>query len=229
MEAGSRSFNFTLTPGKYFHLAAANLEGNGSITLVDREFCGDARFAANSETVAPQRSTLLSGRQSLEAFADKDSEFEVPLYPVGSAIALVADTLGSGISSLEAFGKGLSDGFLPRDSVYTFSSSRVFAMYNLPLDTPGQICLASVVMPSAVLPRSGGEESPLWAFEARVGLPGGSVTRSELGIAEPLLPGQIRIVKVKIDEKGVLRPADARVGLSVTLDWKPGMTEEIEF
>ena len=54
--------------------------------------------------------------------------------------------------------------------------------------------------------------------------PDGTTTRTVLGIKEPLRAGQFKIVKVRIGEQGEIQPEAQEVGVSVTLDWKPGGT-----
>jgi hypothetical protein len=73
----------------------------------------------------------------------------------------------------------------------------------------------------------------LWEF--RVYVPSPNSTRQEtettytvtnLLIKEALNPGQLKIVKARVDENGVIIPASPEVGTSVTLDWKEGLIIE---
>ena len=51
----------------------------------------------------------------------------------------------------------------------------------------------------------------------------GSVTESILGIKKPLRAGQLKIIKGRVrPDGGIDVTSDADVGVSVSLDWKPG-------
>ena len=62
----------------------------------------------------------------------------------------------------------------------------------------------------------------LWEFRVYLPQPDGTTTETILGIKEPLRAGQLKIVRVRIGDKGIPEPESPNVGVSVTLDWKPG-------
>lgn len=62
----------------------------------------------------------------------------------------------------------------------------------------------------------------LWEFRVYLPQPDGTTTETILGIKEPLRAGQLKIVKVRIGENGIPESESPNVGISVTLDWKPG-------
>ena len=63
----------------------------------------------------------------------------------------------------------------------------------------------------------------IWRYVALVTLPGGSVTRSDIWVKEPLLAGELKIIKGYLDgQGGVHTDSEAVVGVSITIDWKPG-------
>jgi hypothetical protein len=66
------------------------------------------------------------------------------------------------------------------------------------------------------------DEEALW--EIRVYVPHENGTKDEyvLGIKEPIRAGQFKIIRVKMGENGKIISEDPLVGVSVTLDWKPG-------
>ena len=63
-----------------------------------------------------------------------------------------------------------------------------------------------------------GQEA-LWEFHVFVPQPDGSVTKTVLGIREPLRAGQLKIVRCKLGEKGAIETSDHSVAVSVTLNW----------
>ena len=63
----------------------------------------------------------------------------------------------------------------------------------------------------------------LWEYIIYVTLEDGSITKTILEMKEPLLAGELKIVKGRMDAKGIVQPTDMKVGVSVTLDWNQGM------
>ena len=68
-----------------------------------------------------------------------------------------------------------------------------------------------------------GEQS-LWEYRVYVTNADGTVTESIVGMREPLRAGQLKIVQVWIGDDGRVMSNTPEVGISVTLDWKPGNT-----
>ena len=50
----------------------------------------------------------------------------------------------------------------------------------------------------------------------------GSITENLLYVREPLKAGELKVVKVRLKERGEVEAVSVDVGVSVTLDWKPG-------
>lgn len=73
-----------------------------------------------------------------------------------------------------------------------------------------------------IIPEGGSDGEPLWEYIAYVTLEDGSVTRTILSITEPLLAGELKIIKARMSPKGIVEPTDVKVGVSVTLDWNQG-------
>jgi hypothetical protein len=53
-------------------------------------------------------------------------------------------------------------------------------------------------------------------------MPDGTVTRTLLSLYKPLKAGDIRVIKVNVNDDGGISTTDSNVGASVTLDWKSG-------
>ena len=76
-------------------------------------------------------------------------------------------------------------------------------------------------------------ENALWEFRVYIPQPnsegtraGESVTETILRIKEPLRAGQLKIIKARVGENGVILPENPEVSTSVTLDWKQGLDIE---
>lgn len=63
----------------------------------------------------------------------------------------------------------------------------------------------------------------LWEYIVFVTLEDGSITKTTLEMKEPLLAGEMKIVKGRMDTKGIVQPTDMKVGVSVMLNWNEGM------
>jgi hypothetical protein len=79
-----------------------------------------------------------------------------------------------------------------------------------------------------IVPEGEPSGDPLWEYITYVTLEDGSVTKTTLTIAEPLLAGELKVIKGVMDTKGEVHPVDQSVGCSVTLDWTPGMNIDTE-
>ena len=79
-----------------------------------------------------------------------------------------------------------------------------------------------------IIPEGESSGEPLWEYIAYVTLEDGSVTKTTLTIKEPLLAGELKIIKAHMNPKGEVLPSDVNVGCSVTLDWSPGVNIETE-
>ena len=55
---------------------------------------------------------------------------------------------------------------------------------------------------------------------------GGSITETVMRIKQPLRAGQLKIIKGRVNENGVVVPDNPEVSTSVTLDWKEGLDIE---
>ena len=105
----------------------------------------------------------------------------------------------------------------------------------------GQLCFCSVNFPSRepettrtvieteepFIAQEG--EKSLWEFQVYVPDPrsaqsraGRKITQTVLRLRRPLRAGQLIIIKGRVQEDGSIATTMSEVGVSVTLDWKPG-------
>lgn len=225
MDADHSSYTLYIPARRYMHLALANVEKNGAVRVEGDGYCARSRFVlAEKDTVDSQRTGLFSARLPMDIKAGEDQQFDVTLYMVNCAVALVADTLETGLRDLTAYASGFSDGFSIRDSVYHYDTNPVVRMDRLPLDSPGEVCLATVTFPSRPATRA---DDACWDLDVYATTQSGSITRTRLDVQEPVEAGELRIIKVSALPDGSLEPRKSSVGASVALDWNPGTEEEI--
>lgn len=250
MNASQTSYTLHLPVHNYMHNAAANIQGNGVVTLENE---GLGHGSSLDQTVGTKSSLMLSAPASDSVYTHKtglfigrlkemdikagvkEQVFKVTLSMANSATALVIDTIGSGLKDIKVFSTGFAIGFKLADSVYNYPSSSPIVI-NDELNVSGgtQRCFASVNYPSKDIPRTmvviettdpfvsvGGTET-LWAWICYATLPDGSITRSVLSVKKPLRPGQLEIVKARAYDNGKIDTNAPMVGVSVTLDWNPG-------
>jgi hypothetical protein len=66
----------------------------------------------------------------------------------------------------------------------------------------------------------------LWQYECYVTLSDATITKTTLTIRHPLRGGQLKVFKGWIDNEGRVQTEDQEVGVSVDLNWKPGIEWE---
>ena len=57
---------------------------------------------------------------------------------------------------------------------------------------------------------------------------GGKTTENVITVNDPLRAGCMRIIKVRMKDDGSVEAVTPEVGVSVTLDWKPGGSHDVE-
>lgn len=228
MDASQSSYTLYIPVRQYMHLAVANLKDNSIMALKDDEHCHTSRIVQQvKDTLPPHRAGLFTARLPMNVQENVDQQFDVQLYMANCAAALVVDTLGSHIKDLKVYMTGFATDFDIRDSSYRFSYTPVMETDPVVLKNPGYMCFASVVFPSRDLEETKAESSSLWHIAICAILPDGKITRTVLGIPDPLCAGHVSVIEAKAQENGQVAPGDPSVGVSVTLDWLPGIEQEI--
>lgn len=233
------SFTFYLPKESYRHLALANIVDAVNVEKtdsLDREKMSIRSYA--SDTLSSQTTGLFSARLDMEVQDSIDQEFNVHLYMVNSAMALIIDTTGCTVGDIRAFTTGTGCGFNVNDSVFDFSRKPVVVARKvdvseekapLPLMNPVAAATAigsekilaytTVNFPSDDVPTADG----YWQVYVYVGLPDGKVTQNILKVNTPLHAGDLKVIKTKLSPQGEVTPVSSTdVGVSVQLDWKQG-------
>ena len=245
MDANQRRYVLHLPINDYQHLAAANLLNNGQVSLVDDARCHPSRLLQQrADTIAPHTTGLFTARLPMRLVENIDQTFFVRLYMANCASALVLDPRGRQPRDIRVVASGFASQYQLCDSVYTFDAEpQVIKTDRLLSPTDPRICYCTVNFPSresgASLVRGAGDptrtiietlapfvskpgEQSLWEYRVYVTNADGTVTESIVGIREPLRAGQLKIVQVWVDDDGTVKSDLPEVGVSVTLDWKPG-------
>ena len=235
MDANQSSYTLTMPMHKYMHLAVANIAENDLVGLSGDEYSNSSMLrqvegkVTDGLTILPSHTTgLFTARQPMEVIEGVDQTFNVRLYMVNSAAALVLDPKGQTFKDLKVYATGFANDFLIKDSTYVYESTSTMIIAE-PVETGNNLlCFCSVNFPSRdAAPASSarkraGSATPLWRFKVYFTKMDGTVTETVLDIPEPLNAGDLRIIKGSLDDEGAVIPYDSTVGVSVTLDWNEG-------
>ncbi len=234
------SFAISLPREQYMHLSLANVNGNGVCEVYGGELSAAYHIQQRiSDTLPSQQTGLFSARLPMDVVDTIDQDFHAILYMINSAVALVVDTAGYSGHVISAYTEGTASDFYIKDSIYLFQHPSIIRAEEvivnnsnpMPAIAKGakathntQACFTTVCMPSADTPNANGD---YWAMKVYVRLPDGTITENVLSVSTPLLAGNIKVIKVKMQDDGSLvAVTTTNVGISVTLDWKQGSEYE---
>jgi hypothetical protein len=173
--------------------------------------------------IASHTTGLFTARLPMEVLSGVSQTFNVKLYMANSAVALILDTKGHAYSEMKVYATGFAKEFLIEDSTYVFPENEVLVRADK-VDTGNDLlCFCSVNFPSHN-PDEVEADQPLWQLKVYVTMPDGSITETVIDVKEQLKAGELKIIKGVLDDDGAVRPTDATVGVSVTLDWNNGGT-----
>ena len=250
MDANQRSYTLYLPMREYMHLAAANLVNNTQVGLADDERCHPSKLLQQeADTITPHTTGLFTARLPMTVKENEDQTFLVKLYMANCAAALVLDNQGYDTEGMQVFTSGFASGFNINDSTFAFrDKTSVVKTDELDVKNDRQLCFCSVNFPSrepemtrTVIETTEPfiaqeDENSLWEFQVYVPDPssaqrraGRKITRTTLRFRKPLRAGQLKIIRGKVLDDGSVTTNMPEVGVSVTLDWKPGGIYNPEF
>lgn len=241
INANQTSYTINLPKENYIHLALANIADNNQMYLTGQEHSNSMELALpNRSEFRSMNTGVFSARLPME-IEDKSAQFDVYLYMVNAAVALVIDT--TTCDSLVSMSGTLNDvacGFLVRDSLFDYSRTCAFQLENVPIaepsaaphampnkgkyaaEIPTKACMAVVGMPT--------RDGQPWTITYTATLTGNKRTTTTLTLNESLKAGTLRVIRLKMDGEGGLTNEDdtSEVGITITLDWKDGGDHEVD-
>lgn len=237
---GSREAGFTLylPEQDYSHVALANVGAEPAARTVgaDRLETLAWEMEAESDTVPSLSRGLFCGWQYLSVGSGQTSFF-MPLYMQDCAAVWVIDPRTAPVASYEAYVAGTASGFFCADSAFTFDPA--LRVRTRQVTGGGLVAVYAGCLPSPDSPVSASEEratgnayeeqeGSYWTTWLYVRLASGEVTRNELYVRSPLRAGELKVLKVSLNDRGEVVADEREVGVSVTLDWKPGGDFDVE-
>lgn len=236
MNASEATYTVYLPVRQYMNLALTNMKQQHQVTADNELYCHRLCLRQTAaDTVDSHETGLFTARQPMNVVAGQSQSYYVRLYMANSAAALVVDTTGCDIRHMQIYIDDLADGFLVRDSLYTFQRNSAVRTY--PIDINGassradataaqhQVCFLGVGFPSRDVPISDpGYEGTVWRVRTYVTLSDGTTTETIFHVRQSLKAGNLKIIRCQATANGIIETSNTEVGASVTLDWKPGST-----
>lgn len=246
MNDSEHSYTLYIPRQKYMHLAVANIEGDPVVYLDGTENCHTAALRqVEGDTIDSHNTGIFTARQLMEMIEGIDQTFNVKLYMANCSAMLVVDPQEHDISKMSVYATGFATAFYIADSVYEYKTpAPMIRTKRMDPDENGCVGFVSVNFPSREPSTPSSEAIPstrtiiettepfiaqpgdevLWEFHIFLPQADGTTTKTVLGIKEPLRAGQLKIIRARIGESGQVESKTPNVGVSVTLDWKPGGT-----
>lgn len=226
INAANASFTIYLKAEDYHHLAWANVAANPVLTLSGQDTDQQVNIAnVPNDTIDGHTHGLFTARKDMPVKSENYT-FTVPMYMQNCATALVINRNGVAADDIKAYVVGLANDFSVNDSVY--HHERTTAVRTTRMDEGGHTCLHTAGFPSLDSMRlRAGETDGIWSYHVYVTV-NGKITETKLYVREPLKAAQLKIIKVNLNPDGSVTTEAPEVGVSVTLDWKPGGDYEIE-
>ena len=232
IDATQKSYTLTIPRQDYLHLAVVNMKDNKSVSLMGGQYA--SAMSVNQldlDTLPSHGTAVYTARLPMHMTENENLTFDVHLYMVSCALALVVqDSTFLSTPVIEQVTiSGTASGFNVKDSVYTFAWPSVIRSEKVT-----EQCYAAVAFPSrdpvySSVPakRNPAADTGLWQLTAHTRRTDGTITETKLSFNTPLKAGTMEIIKVYLKDDGSLGTTDAEVGVTVTLDWKSGTTQEL--
>ena len=223
IDAARATMTFYMQKADYRHLPLGNVEGGEPLGIdgADSDLALTLGTAVG-DTIPSHTAAVYSGRLDMP-LADRDEAYRADLYMVNSAVAVVLADAADGIGAVTGIVDGMATGFAVNDSTFSFDRGQATRMEGM--QSPGYHTLYAVTMPSRDAMAAAADG--LWQVKVYVDL-GGKITENVLHISEPLRAGRVKIIKGVIKDDGSITTESPEVGVSVTLDWKPGGSHDVE-
>ncbi len=233
VNANQKSFTLYIPREDYMHLALVNIAENDNITIMGKQHAASMRIEQNKVDTLPSHPTAIySARLPMIMAEDGNLTFNVHLYMVNSAVALVITNSKLVSPKMDVLMKGSATGFAVKDSVYSFEKQTLvraekvtdfcYVAVTMPSDTVKQT-------PSATVAKKTNEPNAVWQLVVHVTLPDGKKTETLLSSDTSLDAGRLEIIKCQLNEDGSVTPLQSpHIGATVTLDWKEGGSHDID-
>ncbi len=236
INANQKSYTLYIPRKDYQHVAVVNIADNNNVSLQGGQYASSMQLVQRAaDTLDSHNTAIYAARMPMYmANIETNLTFNVHLHMVNCGVALVLTADGSTIPKMRSMLlKGTATGFGLNDSTFTYTKSRPIRAEKV-MDR----CYAVLALPSPdATPAECGNrkvkhatmaDNTLWKVQVFTDMPDGTVTETELSFPYALQAGSLEIIKVHMKDDGsVTVVGNAEVGVTVTLDWKEGNTQEL--
>ena len=230
VDANQVSYTLNLPMRDYMHLAAANLVDNHLVGLVNDGLCHPSMLQqVAGDTIDSHDTGLFTARLPMQVLNGVNQNFDVRLYMANCAVCLIIDTQGHDASQVKVYSTGFATDFNICDSAYTYSNRSPMVRTKMLDPGGGEVAFCSVNFPSRDPSVPQREDETLWEFHIYAPSlktdgtrAGNTITETILSVKEAVGAGKVKIIRCEMCEDGSMKTGNPDVGVSVTLDWKPG-------
>ena len=225
---GQRSaFAISIPADDYRHVAVIGQE-DPSIFLRDTTQAATVRLTQLlNDTVDSHNHAILAGTLDMNVMGNTDQSWEVDLYPADASVAVVMKK-NPKVLRTRVFLADLATSFTPNDSTWHWEHNSLVRTDAVDITGTDSVAYCGVAFPSrmeapgTIDPDVAAAKGAVWRVVILSELPNGTTTRSVLYMAKPLKAGDIRVIRIRVNDDGGVSTSDSNVGASVTLDWKKG-------
>lgn len=155
--APTKRVNMTLEIEDYEHLAIANVQNNGVVTLEGDNTLSQTSLTIShqpsainpSEALASQSTGIFTGRRSFPNMTWGTYPYHMPLYMANCAAAIVLDPRTAKFTDVKIFTKGFATSFNVADSTYRYDNSPLVRAERVAMpDTTRWLAYCAVSYPS---------------------------------------------------------------------------------
>lgn len=238
INSNTTSYTINLPKMNYMHLALANMADNDQMYVADDVYSTTMRLGLPDKPVLHSLNTGVFSARLPMAVEDTSQQFNVYLYMVNAAVALVIDTTEcDSLASIDGMMNDAACGFAVRDSVFSYASPCSFKLVNVPvkgalrapqaqpalreeitMDHP--LCMATVGMPTP-------DDAP-WTITVTSHMMNNKEANNTITLTDPLRAGTLRVFQLKMTPDGKLEEkTGSEVGIAITVEWKDGGSHEV--
>lgn len=228
IEGRSTSISLSIPATDYRHVAVIG-QSDPSISLNEGKAASEVRLTQfMTDTVVSHAEAAFAGTLDMDVMDNVNQNWTVNLYPADAGIAVVMNK-NPKVSRIRTFIGGLATSFSPDDSTWHWEHASIMRTEPIEIDGTDSTAYCAVAFPSHAKTTGAkgnntraNSNNGLWNVDIYADMPNGSITKTVLTLSEALKAGDIKVIRVKVNDDGGISTTDSNVGASVTLDWKKG-------
>ncbi len=226
-EGQRTAFAISIPADNYRHVAVIGQE-DPSIFLRDTTEAATVRLTQLlTDTVDSHNHAILAGTLDMNVLGNTDQSWEINLYPADASVAVVMKK-NPKVLRTRVFLADLATSFTPNDSTWHWDYPSLVRTDAVDVAGTDSVAYCGIAFPSrmeapgTIDPENPAAKGAIWRVIIQSDLPDGTTTRTVLYMQKALKAGDVRVIRIKVNDDGGVSTPDSNVGASVTLDWKKG-------